>query len=46
MEIVENGNCGEWKLWKIKLWKMEFEETSGKWELWKIAIVENGNCGK
>ena len=39
MEVVENGileneNCGKWKLWT--LWKRE---------LWSTEIVHNKNCG-
>ena len=37
MEIVENGNCGKWKLWKLEIVK---NENCGKWIFWKM---ENGN---
>ena len=30
--IVEDGNCGNWKVWKIG--------NCGNWELWKLKIVE------
>ena len=48
MEIVENGNCGKWKLWKMenvengnrekqKLGKMGI----GEWKFLKMEIVRD-----
>ena len=38
MKIVENGNCGKWKLWEMEI---KVNGNCGKWK-----IVENVNCGK
>ena len=51
---MENGNCGKWKLWKMKIVengnckkKMRIVEKLKlrKCKLLKMEIVENGNCG-
>ena len=49
MEIVENGNCGKWKLLENGHFANGNIVECGKYVkciLWKMKIVENENCGK